>query len=111
MPRNSGDQARSEQGENAHFLKSASKSEKLSFIQKLDVGDLIYIPGHVMIVLGFRKEKPFVIHDVAGLNYFKNNGAYYTSALNGVSMTPLLPLQLTPEKSYVDKIYNIKKIR
>ncbi len=111
MPRNSGDQGNSQQGENAHFLKAATKKEKLAYMSQLEVGDLIYIPGHVMMVVGFNDDKPYIIHDVSGLSYFKKDGSYYKSKLNGVSMTPLLPMQLSPKKSYLDKIYNIKKIK
>ncbi len=64
-----------------------------------------------MMFLGTHENKPFIIHDVSELKYFKENGDYYKSILNGVSITPLLPLQLTENKSYVDKIYNVKKIK
>jgi len=110
MPRNSGDQGKSLQGINTRFLKSASTEDKLAFIKNLDVGDLIYIPGHVMMVVGYHDEQPYIIHDVSGFSYFKENGDFYKSQLNGVSMTPLLPLQLSRKSSYLDKIYNIKKI-
>jgi len=111
MPRNSGDQGLSEQGINTRFLKTASESKKMKSVGELSVGDLIYIPGHVMMVLGHQDDKPFIIHDVSGMSYFKENGDYYKSSLNGVSITPLLTMQLSQDKSYLDKIYNIKKIK
>ncbi|MBV1910688.1 MAG: SH3 domain-containing protein [Kangiellaceae bacterium] len=111
MPRNSGQQGKSSQGQNIRFSKSASNNEKLAEINKLDVGDLLYIPGHVMIYLGQENNKPYIIHDVSGMSYFKNNGEYYKSSLNGVSVTPLLPLQLNQETTYLDRIYNLKKIK
>ncbi|MDQ7050028.1 MAG: NlpC/P60 family protein [Enterobacterales bacterium] len=111
MPRNTGQQASSEQGYNIHFNKHTSKLEKLNQLEKLEVGDLIYIPGHVMMFLGLQNGKPYIIHDVSGLSYFKKNGEYYQSKLNGVSVTPLLPLQLNQETKYLDRIYNLKKIK
>ena len=111
MPRNSGQQGKAAYGHNIHFTKEASKEEKLKELKKLEVGDLIYIPGHVMMFLGYEQDQPFIIHDVAGMSYFKENGEFYKSQLNGVSVTPLLPLQLNQETSYLDRIYNIKKIR
>ncbi|MCF6193286.1 MAG: SH3 domain-containing protein [Kangiellaceae bacterium] len=111
MPRNSSQQAQSKQGQNIHFSKNASINEKLASINSLEVGDLIYIPGHVMMFLGMEDGKPFIIHDVSGLAYLKEDGSYYKSTLNGVSVTPLLPLQLNQETSYIDRIYNLKKIK
>ena len=111
MPRNTGQQAQSKQGQNIHFSENASANEKLASIESLEVGDLIYIPGHVMMFLGMQDEKPFIIHDVSGLAYFKEDGSYYKSTLNGVSVTPLLPLQINQETSYLDLIYNLKKIK
>jgi len=64
-----------------------------------------------MLLLGFHQGKPYIIHDVSGFDYLKSNGEYYQSILNGVSVTPLLPLQLTKNKSYIDMIYNVKKIQ
>jgi len=111
MPRNSGQQGHSEQGKNHHFLKTASNTEKINYIKSLESGDLIYRPSHVMLLLGFHQGKPYIIHDVSGFDYLKSNGEYYQSILNGVSVTPLLPLQLTKNKSYIDMIYNVKKIQ
>jgi len=111
MPRNSGQQAQSEQGQNVRFSKSASKDEKLKEIRKLNPGDLIYIPGHVMMFLGLQNNDPYIIHDVSGLSYYNKDGEYVQSKLNGVSVTPLLPLQLNAEKSYLDDVYSLKKLR
>ncbi len=111
MPRNSGQQGHSEQGINHPFQKSASTDEKIDYIKGMEPGDLIYRPSHVMMLLGFYKGKPYIIHDVSGFDYRNSNGEYHQSMLNGVSVTPLLPLQLSQNKSYIDMIYNVKKIQ
>ena len=111
MPRNTGQQATSNQGQNIHFSQSATTNDKIAEIKSLEAGDLIYTPGHVMMFLGMQDDKPFVIHDVSGIAYFKEDGSYYENSLNGVSVTPLLPLQENPEISYLDMIYNLKKIK
>jgi cell wall-associated NlpC family hydrolase len=110
MPRNSAQQGNSRYGINQRFTKNTSHKEKMSIINKVAVGDLIYIPGHVMLVLGDEKGKPYVIHDVKGLAYLKENGELYRGTLNGVAVTPLIPLYLSKSTSYVDEIYNIKRI-
>jgi len=111
MPRNSGEQGNSKQGINTRFMATTSNSEKLNIINTLEVGDLIYRPGHVMMFLGLNNETPYIIHDVSDLKYFKSNGEYYSGHLNAVSITPLIPLHLSRETSYLDKLYNIKKIK
>ncbi len=111
MPRNSGQQGVSQQGENIRFAKDTSTEEKLKAIRTLQAGDLIYLPGHVMMYLGEVNEQPYIIHDVAGYSFFDEQGVYQKSKLNGVSVTPLIPLQLNQETSYLDRIYNLKKIK
>ena len=111
MPRNSGQQGKGEYGINHRFDNASSEQQKLAVVNKMQVGDLIYIPGHVMMYLGEQDGQPYVIHDVKGLGYNKPDGSFYSSSLNGVSVTPLLPLRLSQTKSYLDRIYNIKRIR
>jgi len=111
MPRNSGQQGKASYGKNVDFTAESSKQEKLDAISQLEIGDLIYIPGHVVMYLGDDNGEPYIIHDVKGLSYYTEDKKYYKGTLNGVSVTPLLPLHLSETKSYIDKIYNIKKIR
>jgi len=111
MPRNSGQQGLSSMGNNTRFTEDNSQQDKLDTFKYLDAGDLIYIPGHVMMYIGHVDDQPYVIHDVSGLSYIDESGEYYKGVLNGVSVTPLIPLHLSQETTYVDKMYNIKKVR
>ncbi|PCI60236.1 MAG: glycoside hydrolase [Gammaproteobacteria bacterium] len=111
MPRNSGDQGNSNYGIDHRFSKQVKTVEKMPIIKTMQTGDLIYIPGHVMMVLGNDNGKPYIIHDVHGLGYLNANGDLYRGVLNGVSVTPLLPLHLSKSVSYTDRVYNIKRIR
>lgn len=110
LPRNSGDQGRSDIGVNIRFDETALADTKIKALQKLQVGDLIYIPGHVMIYLGEIDGNPYVIQDVSGLAYNTEAGEFYSGVLSGVAITPLLPLRATEDRSYVDSITSIKKI-
>ncbi|MAA94332.1 MAG: glycoside hydrolase [Rheinheimera sp.] len=124
MPRNSGQQGEGSYGQNIRFSSQSSHADKLAAIDNAQVGDLIYRPGHVMLYLGDDNGEPFVIHSVHELAYFthrKNSDAdssaaatqpaLYQGILNGVAVTPLTPLQLTADSSYLDKIYAIKSLR
>ena len=105
MPRNSGQQAKSTYGVNHFFTKETTSAEKLAVIDEMQSGDLIYIPGHVMMYLGKDNGQPYIIHDVKDLSYQNKNGDLYYGTLNGVSVTPLLPL-----KDYINNITNIKRM-
>jgi hypothetical protein len=136
MPRNSGQQGKGNYGQNSRFTDQSTHFDKLAAISKAQPGDLIYRPGHVMLYLGEENGEPFVIHSVHELAYFtetdtndtdkndtdtndtdsKNSAeanapTLYQGVLNGVAVTPLTPLQLTVDSSYLDKIYAIKSLR
>ena len=110
MPRNSGQQGKGEYGTNFRFNNENDVESKLAVIDDMQIGDLIYIPGHVMMYLGKENGQPFVIHDVKGLAYWTPDGEYYSGVLNAVSVTPLIKLHLNKSTTYVDEIYNIKRI-
>ena len=111
MPRNTGQQGSGSFGENKRFTADSSEEEKLQALQKMDIGDLIYVPGHVLMYIGDVDGEPYVIHDVSVFRYIDDDGEYYEGTLNGVSVTPLIPLYGSRESSYVEQMYNIKRVR
>ncbi len=111
LPRNSGDQRDSIIGENTRFDEGSERIERTAALDALDVGNLIYIPGHVMLHLGDVDGEAYVIHDVNGLSYAKTDGELYSGVLNTVAVTPLEPLKSSSGKDYVDLIMSIKSIR
>ena len=111
MPRNTGQQGTGDFGENTRFTSESSRDEKLVALKRMDIGDLIYVPGHVLMYIGDVNGEPYVIHDVSVFRYIDENGEYYEGTLNGVSVTPLIPLYGSKESTYVDQVYNIKRFR
>lgn len=109
MPRNSGQQGASSFAPTQTFAPE-DREARIKALENLSVGDLIYIPGHVMMYIGSVAGEPYVIHDVTGLRYLDGDKSLYTGTLSGVSVTPLTPLLLNREKSFVDGIYAIKTI-
>jgi SH3 domain (SH3b1 type)/NlpC/P60 family len=110
LPRNTSDQAVSPVFARTRFEASASRAERMAAIDALDVGDLIYIPGHVMMFLGRIDGMPYVIHDTNGGTILGADGEPRSLRLNGVSVTPLLPLRFGKEHDYVDRITNIVRV-
>ncbi len=111
MPRNTGQQGSGTFGENTRFGPASTLEEKLQILHGMDVGDLIYVPGHVLMYIGKVDGQPYVIHDVSVFRYTDANGEYYEGLLNGVSVTPFIPLYGSRESKYIDLMYNIKQIR
>jgi hypothetical protein len=82
----------------------------MKVVRELQVGDLVYIPGHVMMVIGNLDGEPYVIHDTTGISYRDGAAGVKRVSLNGVSVTPLTPL-LIGQKPMVDHITSILRVR
>lgn len=111
MPRNTSDQARSPAYDPITLDDSATHVQRLEALRRLQVGDLIYIPGHVMLVIGSVRGEPWVIHDVQGVGARDASGNLVRMPLNGVSVTPFLALQADDTHGFVDRITSIVRIR
>ncbi|GMG86542.1 SH3 domain-containing protein [Biformimicrobium ophioploci] len=110
MPRNSGQQGDAEYGINVRFDKDTSNEEKLAAIRQALPGDLLYLPGHVLILLGEHRGEPYVIHDLSTAFIEHRDGRLSEAQINGVVVTPLLSLHATEEESYLDRLTSIKRI-
>ncbi|HEY9513122.1 MAG TPA: SH3 domain-containing protein [Rhodanobacter sp.] len=111
MPRNTGRQASSPAFARTLFTASSTPAERLRAAHALQVGDLVYIPGHVLLVLGQVDGQPYVIHDVARMSYRRADGSIARIKLNAVSVTPLLPLLFDDQHTYVERMTSIVRMR
>lgn len=111
MPRNTRDQARSPALNHVAFTAADSRDARMAAVDALQVGDLVYIPGHVMMMIGRIDGRPYVIHDTNGGAYLGADGKLRRMALNGVSVTPLLPMMFNERERYADRITSIVRIR
>ena len=111
MPRNTSRQAISPALEHRTFTEADSREERIKAAHELQLGDLVYIPGHVMLVIGQRDGQPYVIHDVLGMSYRQPDGTIRRVKLNAVSVTPLLPMMFNDKQTFVDRMTSIVRIR
>lgn len=111
MPRNTGQQATSPAFQHQLFSASDSHASRVAAVQSLQIGDLVYIPGHVMMVIGRIDGQPYVIHDVSQIRFHKTDGTIAQIKLNAVSVTPLLPLLFDDLSTYVDHMTSIVRMR
>jgi cell wall-associated NlpC family hydrolase len=111
LPRNTHDQGVSPALNRVSFTSSDSHEFRIAALRDVQVGDLIYIPGHVMMVIGYDHGVPYVIHDTVGISYRGTAGEIEHVRLNGVSVTPLTQLLLGEGQPLIDRIYSIQRIR
>ncbi|WP_414648877.1 SH3 domain-containing protein [Dokdonella sp.] len=111
MPRNTRDQSVSPALRKRLFSKADDRATRLAAARAMLPGDLIYIPGHVMMVIGHMDGAPYVIHDTTGLSYHLADGSLRRITLNEVSVSPLLPLQFNDTETYVDRMTSIVTMR
>ena len=111
MPRNTSRQAVSPALNRRAFTAADSREVRIAAARALEVGDLVYIPGHVMLVIGQFDGAPYVIHDTSGLSYRRPDGSLARIALNEVSVSPLLPLLFNERQTYVDRMTSIVRMR
>lgn len=111
LPRNTSDQAVSPALNRIAFDKAWTREQRMKIVRDTRPGDLIYIPGHVMMVIGHDQGRTWVIHDTSGSAWQDANGQRVRSRLNGVSVTPLELLLSGETGNYVDIITNIQRIR
>ena len=111
LPRNTSDQAVSPALNRIAFNEKDSHAKRMAIVRELQVGDLVYIPGHVMMVIGNLDGEPYVIHDTTGLSFAAPDGQTVRAKTNGVTVSPLTPLLFNGKQTFVDRITNIQRIR
>ena len=111
MPRNTRDQSVSPTFEHQRFDQNSSRDSRIKAIAGLDIGDLIYIPGHVMMVIGEIDGVYYVIHDTGGMSHARSDGTLARIKLNAVSVTPLEPLMFDDNNSYIDRMTSIVHVQ
>jgi cell wall-associated NlpC family hydrolase len=110
LPRNTADQSVSPALDKTLFSETDTAEERMQAIRDLEVGDLVYIPGHVMMVIGFDGGEPWVIHDTTAATFFDADEQLVRVSLHAVSVTPLLPLRADEDRSYVDRMTSIVRV-
>lgn len=110
LPRNTGDQALSPAFDRIAFSAGDSRAARLATLRELQAGDLIFIPGHVMMVIGHEHGMPYVIHDAQSISY-RDGDRIVRVPLNAVSVTALSPALLSDDVPLIDRIYSIQRMR
>ncbi len=105
LPRNSKDQAAC----TASFRRTvipgtADRDQRLAALADLAPGDLIHVPGHVMMVVGADELGPWIIHDSHAATVRGPDGKALRLPTNSVVVCPLEPLLRDDGASLIDSI-------
>jgi hypothetical protein len=92
------------------FAPTDDRATRERALAKAQPGDLLFIPGHMMMVLGHVNGRLFVIHDIEGGSWLDRNGQLNRVHLNGVSVTPFAPLRFDESSDFTDKLTTILRI-
>jgi cell wall-associated NlpC family hydrolase len=109
LPRNTGDQQRSTAFERIAFGPELPRTQRIAMLRQLRIGDLVFIPGHVMMVIGQDEHGPWVIHD-SHRTGFNLDGTFHALPTNGVAATPLLPMALSADRLYADAVTAVQRL-
>ena len=112
IPRNTSRQSISPALDRLGFDESDSYEDRVAALREARPGDMIYFPGHVMMMLGLVDGEPFVIHDTSGMSWLPDpDGELVRLRLNGVVVTPVLPMMSNSTTPTVDRITSIQRLR
>ncbi|NOJ91509.1 hypothetical protein HMI51_00910 [Corallococcus coralloides] len=108
LPPNSGMQGKSAALNHRLFTAKDSHAERVRALEQAEVGDLVVVPGHVLMIIGHVNGEPYVIQDVP-YAVFKDPETQQVrkTKLNQVSVTPLLPLYADDTTLYVDAMTSL----
>jgi len=112
IPRNTSAQAVSPALNRLPFDAGEPHASRLRKLRGARPGDLVYMPGHVMMIIGHVDGEPFVIHDTSGMSW-KPDGAddLLRLPLNGVVVTPVVPMMSNATTPTIDRLTSIQRIR
>ncbi|VXB70915.1 conserved exported hypothetical protein [Luteimonas sp. 9C] len=111
LPRNTSAQATSPVLNRIEVPADLPHAQRLQLLREADVGDMVFIPGHVMLVIGHVDGEPWVIHDTAGMSVRDGDGAIARLPLNGVVVTPVTPMLSGEDGTTIDRITSIQRVR
>lgn len=111
LPRNTSAQATSPALDRIEVPADMPHAQRLQLLREADVGDMVFIPGHVMMVIGHVDGEPWVIHDTAGMSVRDGDGAIVRLPLNGVVVTPVTPMLSGEDGTTIDRITSIQRVR
>lgn len=102
IPRNTGDQARSAAFQRTELAADLDHGRRMNALAALEPGDRLYMPGHVMMLVGHHHGEFFVLHDAYTARVADVSGKRRELTFRGVVVTPLSPLLSEDGRPWID---------
>lgn len=103
LPRNA-DEQETVPGVRAHrFRATDDASARISILSGFRAGDVLYMPGHTMVLLGIRAGRAYVIHDYGGYLAPDGSGGWKDVSVQAVGVMPL-DLGLRDGSTYIEAL-------
>lgn len=110
LPRNSKDQAVCSASFRRTVLAAGSdRAARMAALATLEPGDLVHVPGHVMMVIGADERGPWIIHDSHTATVRGPDGRPMRVPTNSVVVCPLEALLRDDGTSLVDAIIALQR--
>ncbi|MCC7199308.1 MAG: SH3 domain-containing protein [Gammaproteobacteria bacterium] len=111
LPRNTGAQAASPALNILRFGKGDDAARRLAALRAAEPGDVVYVPGHAMMIIGQVDGRPWVIQDAYDVRRRLPDGAIERRRANGVVVTPLEPLLVDDGRTVIEAMVSILRVR
>lgn len=108
LPRNAELQEKFSPFKNYFF--EGNLEDKKDIINKLEAGDILHMPGHIMLYLGEYQDKNFLIHAASGYGKFDEQGSLKAKSIRSVFIMELEQRLKDEEKPYLEKFSSASKI-
>jgi cell wall-associated NlpC family hydrolase len=93
-----------------HIFSGALEKRK-AILNKLEAGDIIHMPGHIMLYLGKDQNKNFLVHAASGYGEIDKSGKIKAKSIRSVFIMELEQLLQDGKNTYLKKISSASKIK
>ena len=109
LPRNADEQEEVSTGSSIDLSVSDS-NEKLSVVNNLPIGSALFMPNHVMLYLGSKKGRPYIIHALGSYGARTDNGGYARVPVMKVIVSDL-SLKTSRGNSFLEELSSAQSYR
>ncbi len=109
LPRNADLQEKLSPFKNYIFREALEKREAI--LKKLEAGDILHMPGHIMLYLGEIENKNYLVHAASGYGKFDEKQNLKAESIRSVFIMELEQLLKDGENTYLEKFSSASKIK
>ncbi|MFN2341015.1 MAG: NlpC/P60 family protein [Halanaerobium sp.] len=109
LPRNADLQEKLSPFEN--YIFSGNSKERRTVLKKLKAGDILHLPGHIMLYLGEYQHKNYLIHAASGYGELDEQGKLKKNSIRSVFIMKLEQLLKDGANTYLEKFSSASKIK